>query len=204
MCHSFGSSLFQTNRSAQTKHPGFVLRKHLETCSEISCGRISRLQSAVWVCVDQSSRRTETADILHARSFWEFIHTVVAYDLWSFPELVIPELESQSDTSQTDSNEDDNEHSTDVGNRNTVRLVLGLLALSRHVIFLPPLLLQLLQMSLVEQQEDSMTRRIIESNQVEKDFNWNLSRIVELILQRRALLNSDSVRLPRELFAHHL
>lgn len=68
----------------------------LKTSPEVSSWGITGLQSAVCVGVDQSTRGTKTANILHACvHFREFVVSIVTVeDFRGLAEFIVPELES--------------------------------------------------------------------------------------------------------------
>lgn len=76
------------------------------------------------------------------------------------PVLIVPILENESDARHSDSHEDDNKHTTNVLNRNTVRLIFGLLTLPLKFFVFPPVLFKLFQLTLVEQCENSTKCKI--------------------------------------------
>lgn len=68
---------------------------------------------------------------------------------------VPPVLKDQRNAGHSNAHEYDNEDAANVLDRDAIRLILRLIALGQSFVVLPPLLLELLQLSFVEQGQDS-------------------------------------------------
>lgn len=96
---------------------------------------------------------------------------IAKYSVASLADLVVPVLEDERDTGHSDSNENHDEDAANILNRDTVRLVLCLFTLGRHVVLLPPFFLEFFEIALIKELQDSELSGILVIYFVYLQFN---------------------------------
>lgn len=125
-----------------TFYPCCTVTKYIETLKP--CSESARVQLPV--------PEVRTDVFVHRRDLRDFFRTGRLHvdDPRTSPVLVPPVFESERDTSQTDPNENHNEHPADILDADSVGLIFLLLALLRFRIPGPPLLFETLQLPFVQ------------------------------------------------------